>query len=95
MFICKTLFQILEIFCSTRIIDVDGKEKHWPLPPSEFDFHYPNSCGLRYEADAIQKAIRDGKKEHENVPHKDSLGIARVQDELRKQLGVRYEGHDD
>lgn len=65
------------------------------MPAAKYDFHYPNSCGLRYEADEIRKAIRAGKTEHENVPHSDSLGIAYVQDELRRQLGVHYEGHDD
>jgi len=58
----KGQITINEIFCSTRIIDLDGKEKHWPLPTAKFDFHYPNSCGLRYEADEVRKAIRAGKK---------------------------------
>jgi len=86
---------IHDIFCSTRITDIDGKEKNWPLPPAKYDFYYPNSCGFRYEAEEVRKAIRAGKKEHETVPHSDSLGIARVQDELRRQLGVFFENHDD
>jgi len=86
---------IHQIFCSISVTDVDGKVHEWPLPSAKFDFHYPNSCGLRYEAEEIRKAIRAGKLEHENVPHTDSLGIARIQDELRRQLGVHYEGHDD
>lgn len=87
--------QIHQIFCSTKITDVDGKEYNWPLPTAKFEFNYPNAIGFRYEAEEVRKAIRAGKKEHESVPLANSLAIARVQDELRRQLGVYYEGHDD
>lgn len=88
------LSQIKQIFCSTSIIDVDGTEKTWPLPPAKYDFYYPNSCGLKYEAEAIRECIRAGKIENENVTHEESLVIARIQDEIRRQIGVKYPKHD-
>lgn len=75
---------------STTIIDVDGTEKSWPFPKTECDFNFPNSCGLRYEIDAVRKCLQSGKIECEYVTHKESLLIARIQDEIRKQVGVKY-----
>lgn len=49
-----------------------------------------NSCGLIYEADEVRKCIRAGKNECDFVTHNDSLAIARIQDEIRKQVGVKY-----
>lgn len=70
---------------------MDGNEKSWPLPKAKHEFYYPNSCGLRYEAIEIKRCIRAGLTECQTVSHSDSLGIARVEDEIRKQIGVRYE----
>lgn len=81
-------------WCSTTITDVDGKEKEWPLPEAKHEFNYPNSCGLRYEADEVRKCIRAGKKECEYVNHNESLLIARTLDEIRKQIGVEYAADD-
>lgn len=77
-------------WCPTTIIDVDGSEKNWPLPEAKHEFNYPNSCGLRYEADVVRNCIRTGKKECDYVNHNDSLLIARTLDEIRKQIGVKY-----
>lgn len=49
-----------------------------------------NSCGLRYEADEVRKCIRDDKFESDFVTHNESLLIAHIEDEIRKQLGVVY-----
>lgn len=76
------------------IVDVDGSEKSWPLPKAKHDFNFPNSCGFVYEADEIRKYIREGKKESDLVNHNDSLQIARLMDEIRKQIGVQYAEDD-
>lgn len=61
---------------------------------AKFDFVYPNSCGLRYEADVVRKCIRAGLKECDYVNHNGSLLIARTLDEIRKQIGVKYAEDD-
>lgn len=48
------------------------------------------TLGLRYEADVVRKCIREGKTESEHVTHKESLLIACIEDEIRKQIGVTY-----
>lgn len=87
--------QIPMFWCPTSIIDVDGTEKTWPLPEAKYEFKYMNSAGLRYEAEEARKCIRDGKKQSDNVSHNESLVIARIQDEIRKQIGVKYSADDD
>lgn len=51
-------------------------------------------CGLRYEADEVRKCIRTGKIERDWVSHGDSLTIAHIQDEIRKQVGVKFPEDD-
>lgn len=45
---------------------------------------------MRYEADEVRKCIRSGKTESEHVTHKESLLIAQIEDEIRKQIGVQF-----
>lgn len=87
-------FEIPFFTCATTIIDVDGNEKNWPLPKAKHDFNFPNGCGFIHEAEAIRKYIRAGKKESDLVSHNDSLRIARIMDEIRKQIGVKYAEDD-
>lgn len=83
-------------FClPTSIIDVDGKEIVFPeLPDGEQQYHYECSRGLRFEPDAIRKCIRAGRIECDNLSLNDSLIIARVEDEIRRQVGVVYDADD-
>lgn len=86
--------KIPSFWCPPSLTDVDGTEKQWPLPEAKHDFNFINSCGLRYEADEVRKCIRDGKTESENVTHNESLLIAHIEDEIRKQIGVKYPEDD-
>lgn len=81
---------IPNFWCPTSIVDVDGSEKTWPLPEAQYEFKHLNSCGLRYEADEVRKCIRDSKTESASVTHNESLLIAQIEDEIRKQIGVKY-----
>lgn len=72
------------------LIDIDGQVKTWPLPEAKFSFNFTNSCGLRYEADEVRKCIRDGKTESDVISHNESLTIAGIQDEIRRQIGVVF-----
>lgn len=90
----STLFlyiQIPNFWFATSLVDGNGKQHNWPLPTgAKYPFINMNRAGLAYEADAVRKYIRAGKTESDLAPHEVSLGIARVQDEIRRQLGVVY-----
>lgn len=76
------------------MVDIDGQTKTWPLSDAKHKFNFMNSCGLRYEAIEARKCIGAGKWESRFVSHNDSIVIARIEDELRKQVGVKYNVDD-
>lgn len=79
-----------DFWCSISLTDIDGSHKEFSLPKAKHHFNFPNSCGLRFEAEEVRKCIADGKLESTSVPHSESLRIARIQDEIRKQIGVQF-----
>lgn len=66
-----------------------------PFPDGPFKYYYDASRGLRFEPEAIRKYIREGKTECDVVSLNDSLIVARIEDEFRRQLGVRYPADDE
>lgn len=77
-------------WCPISLIDVDGQVKEWPLPKGRYATNYARSEGFRYEAEAVRQSILKGEIENENVTHNESLTIAKVQDDIRKQIGVVF-----
>jgi dihydrodiol dehydrogenase / D-xylose 1-dehydrogenase (NADP) len=75
--------------------DIDENIKEWPLPKpmnaGNNKFEFINSAGLRYEAEDFRRCINEGLLECPTVTHNESLTIARIQDEIRRQLGMRFD----
>ncbi|XP_055372222.1 trans-1,2-dihydrobenzene-1,2-diol dehydrogenase-like [Condylostylus longicornis] len=84
----KGVITIPTYWCPTEIINYDNDVKKFPIPELvEGNYvHFINSLGLRYEADAVYNCIRSGKLSSDIIPPKDSLLIAQIQDEIRKQI---------
>jgi dihydrodiol dehydrogenase / D-xylose 1-dehydrogenase (NADP) len=61
-----------------------------PVPYSMF--HYPNSMGMLYEAEAVMDCIRAGQLECSEYTVADSLEVMRICDETRRQVGVVWPG---
>jgi predicted dehydrogenase len=53
------------------------------------DFAYPGS-GFQFEADEVQKCVREGKLESEILPLSETLAIMKLLDEIRGQIGLKY-----
>jgi dihydrodiol dehydrogenase / D-xylose 1-dehydrogenase (NADP) len=78
------------------LTDIDTNMKEWPLPkPKRGSFNFHNSAGLRYEAEEMRRCIKAGLLECSVVTHEESLIIARIQDEVRRQLGVKFPEDDN
>lgn len=78
------------------IIDPDGTQTNFPqYPDGEYEFLYEASRGLRFQPDEIRKCIRAGRIECDVMSLNDSLIIARIEDEIRRQIGVRYPADDE
>lgn len=86
--------QIPDFWCPLKLIDVDGSIKTWDLPNARYDFLLHNSAGLRFEAEEAKRLILEGALESPSVTHEESLRIVRVQDKLRKLLGVHFAEDD-
>ncbi|KAG6599578.1 putative trans-1,2-dihydrobenzene-1,2-diol dehydrogenase [Phytophthora cinnamomi] len=69
--------------------DENGQEKEktsrfpWPTPT---DHH----SGFLYEAQAVTEAIQSNRIETSEYPHAESLGIMKIMDQVRHDLGLAY-----
>lgn len=86
----KGQITILNFWCPTTIIDIDGQEKTWKLPEGKWKTNFLNSEGLRYEAMEVRKCIKEGKLESDDVSHSESILLAHIEDSIRKQVGVVF-----
>ncbi|XP_058120625.1 trans-1,2-dihydrobenzene-1,2-diol dehydrogenase-like [Anopheles ziemanni] len=86
----KASITLHDFWCPLKLTDTDGTVRTDTLPPARYPFNFQNSCGLRYEAEEARQCIRGGRLQSESVSHADSLLIARIQDEIRKQVGVVF-----
>ena len=64
--------------------------KDFPLPEPALPLNFVNSTGMRYEAEEVRRCLREGKKESDIMPHKETLLVAKMTEEIMKQIGVIY-----
>lgn len=86
----KGTMTLHDFWCPLLLTDIDGSRKEYTLPEARHPFNFHNSCGLRFEAEEVRQCIAAGKLESATVPHSESLLIARIQDEIRRQIGVQF-----
>ncbi|KAM4593947.1 trans-1,2-dihydrobenzene-1,2-diol dehydrogenase-like [Odontesthes bonariensis] len=77
------------IWCPTSLV-VNGKETLYPIPEPCLPLNFINSTGMRYEAEEVRQCLLKGLKESAVISHADSLLLAEVEDEIRRQVGVVY-----
>jgi dihydrodiol dehydrogenase / D-xylose 1-dehydrogenase (NADP) len=86
------LFQLGSSFHGTESVYVNGVLHEFKLPSTIIPLIYGHGAsGLRYQANEVRKCLKANKLESDIMPHKDSLTIATIEDELRKQIGVKYD----
>lgn len=90
----KGMIKIPNFWCPTSMILPDGSKVELPLPQTKDQFNFINSVGLSYEAKEARECILKGKLESPKISHADSLLIARLEDEIRRQVGVKYPEDD-
>lgn len=77
------------MWCPTSL-NVNGKETAFPVPEPYLPINFLLSTGLRYEAEEVRQCLLKGLKESVVMSHVDSLLLAEMEDEIRRQLGVVY-----
>lgn len=73
--------------CPTELI-WEGKREVFPLPPPAEPLNYPNSTGLRYEAQHVRECLLKGLTESPVMTLAESELIAEMMDEARHQVGA-------
>ncbi|KAL0271189.1 UNVERIFIED_CONTAM: hypothetical protein PYX00_008361 [Menopon gallinae] len=77
-------------WCPTSMT-IQGKKFGIQLPAIDSgEFKHINSAGLRYEATEVRKCLMNGSKESSVMPWSESLLIAEIEDEIRRQIGVVF-----
>ncbi|CAH2989245.1 unnamed protein product [Chilo suppressalis] len=74
-----------------KLIHVDGTEEKFPLHTSSIPYNFQNSAGLVYQTLEVARCIREGLLESPHIPHSESLTLAKLEDTIRKQVGVHYD----
>ena len=78
-------------WCSNKLQLKDGKVVEFPLPEGLQEFNFFNSAGLGYEAQHVRECLLKCLKESPAVPHSETMTIAELMEDIRKQIGVVYE----
>ncbi|XP_033222246.1 trans-1,2-dihydrobenzene-1,2-diol dehydrogenase-like [Belonocnema kinseyi] len=82
--------KIPNFWCPTRA-ELPNRVIEITLPTGKHEFNFPNSGGLSFEAAEVRSCLLKGLKESPKISHADSLLLAELEDELRKQIGVVYD----
>ncbi|KYN28995.1 PREDICTED: trans-1,2-dihydrobenzene-1,2-diol dehydrogenase-like [Trachymyrmex cornetzi] len=90
-YICGTkgMIKVPDFWCPTKVELPSGTVRA-SLPKLKHEINFINSAGLSYEAAEARNCILKGLIESPNVSHDTSLLLAKLEDELRRQLGVVY-----
>ncbi|KFM81497.1 Trans-1,2-dihydrobenzene-1,2-diol dehydrogenase, partial [Stegodyphus mimosarum] len=73
------------------IIETPEKTYEFPLPDTKTPCNFINSSGLRYEAIEVRECLKKGALESSIMPLDDSVTLAEIMDEIRRQIGVVYD----
>jgi len=77
-------------WCADKVYLNDVKYE-FEYPPTAEPCNFWNSSGLRYEAIEVRKCIKAGKIESDVMSHKDSILLATITDDIRRQIGAKYD----
>ncbi|KAK1161001.1 trans-1,2-dihydrobenzene-1,2-diol dehydrogenase-like isoform X1 [Acipenser oxyrinchus oxyrinchus] len=69
---------------------VNGNETQFPLPEPSQPLNFPNSTGLRYEAQEVRRCLLAGLKQSPRMTLEDTALLTSIRDEARRQVGVVY-----
>jgi len=58
-------------------------------------YNYVGSQGFVFEVAAVQEAIAEGLTEHPEMPLDETLAMAKIFDDIRAQIGLRYPWDDE
>merc|ERR550525_1858850 len=86
-----TLTLSAPMWTATELVLPDGTKRTFPLPQgSKHEFNFLNSANFAHEAEHVRQCIAGGRTESDLLSLDETLTIARIMQEARKQIGVVY-----
>lgn len=85
----KGIIKVPSFWCPTSV-ELPSGTLNFSLPQLSHEVNFINSAGLCYQAAEARACILKGLIESPKITHDTSLLLAKLEDELRKQLGVVY-----
>jgi dihydrodiol dehydrogenase / D-xylose 1-dehydrogenase (NADP) len=92
----KGTIKMCDPFWSTTKLEVlpKGEVFEFPLPVGKKPINFWNTTGLAYQCHEVRKCLIQGKTESDVMPHSETLRIAEILENARKQVGVKYPQDD-
>lgn len=79
-------------WCPTKMVLPNGELYEVPLPGmTKGPYNFGNSEGLQYEAQEVRRCLKAGLKESPLITLDESILLAEIRDEIRKQVGVTFD----
>ncbi|CAL4234859.1 unnamed protein product, partial [Meganyctiphanes norvegica] len=78
------------MWCPESLESPSGKFES-PLPINERSFNFNNSQGMMYEAAEVRRCLKEGLLESPLVSLDETLLMAELMEDIRKQVGVVYD----
>jgi len=79
--------------CPTSITVTIGSKVEkfdFPVPQRDHKFNFNNSIGLSYQIQSVEKAMKEGKLESDQISLQESMEIMQTMDTIREQIGLKY-----
>ena len=71
-------------------IEVNGKKISTEFRDQQKDYNYPNSAGLRFQAEEVRQQLMKKKLTSEVMPPEHSILISELTADVHKQLGIEF-----
>ena len=75
--------------CPTRL-ETSDDVREFPLPSPPLPIVFLNGTGMRYEAEEVRRCLQEKRRESLIMPHKETVLVAEIMEEIMKQIGVVY-----
>jgi len=77
-------------WCADKLELSNGEVLEFPLAKAKYDYNFLNSSGLGFEAQHVRECLLKGFKQSPALYHSETLTIAELMEDVRKQIGVVY-----
>lgn len=82
-------------FWSSLELETPEKTHKFDLPDTKLPFNLLNSGQLAHEAQHVRECLQKGLTESPKLTHAETILVAEIMEEIRKQVGVHYPQDDD